>query len=407
MRNQIRVNLVTQVNASAIRNEIRGGMEYIIVPSATLPADTVMNGGLYPKEERDRTYLGLNGTHAPIGHPEDADGNYISAAHPDAVARNYLIGAKNENVQIDLKRDVVLLDKAIPVAKAKETEAGRRLLDRIDSIRKGYGEPIHTSTGLFLDVEQLDEPKTNYRGERYTWIAHNMDWDHDAILLDEPGANSPDQGVGIFANGERGECYTVMVNVDQPDSDMKDGDEDDDDEKDTSLFDRLTEWLKANFAQSGQTSYNNQDPQLYDNTGDREMRDYLINKLTQMGIAVNAESTDEQLKAELDKALAANSVKAEPDGAVLDAINSLKSELAEVKTSLEANKQTELTELRANAKALKINGVTDSVIDRLEKQELVDLIAANGKPAFGINGGFGNQNQPQGVETMKAPWEAN
>jgi hypothetical protein len=46
------------------------------------------------------------------------------------------------------------------------------------------------------------------RGKRYTRIAHNLRYDHLAILLDESGAGTPEEGVGLFLN-EQGTAEPV------------------------------------------------------------------------------------------------------------------------------------------------------------------------------------------------------
>ena len=55
------------------------------------------------------------------------------------------------------------------------------------------GEPIHTSTGIFLNVEDSGVSE-------YGYIAKDMYFDHDAILLGEEGAATPSQGVGMMVN---------------------------------------------------------------------------------------------------------------------------------------------------------------------------------------------------------------
>src|SRR5690606_13959760 len=74
----------------------------------------------------------------------------------------------------------------------------------IDAINAG--QPIHTSTGLLCQREPA--PKG---AEGYQWIARNMQFDHDAILLDEPGAATPEQGVGMMVNGVAIEVITANV----------------------------------------------------------------------------------------------------------------------------------------------------------------------------------------------------
>lgn len=176
--------------AGAIRREKRNGRDVIIVPSATLPDNVVMNDVLYPADEIARSFKGLERKPAPLGHPT-INGKFVSASDPEGLNLGW-IGAWNENVRQEADkngRKRVLLDKVIDVEVANQSEGGKRVLAAIDK-----GEPVHTSNALYAMFEAAngDVP--------YKFIARNMEWDHDAILLDQPGAATPEQGVGMLVN---------------------------------------------------------------------------------------------------------------------------------------------------------------------------------------------------------------
>lgn len=181
----IRVNLRTAVNNADIKTVNEGGREYLVIPSYTLPDNVVMNGGLYLKNEIDASYQTLEDTPAPVSHPMDGD-KYISAYHPKAI-NAYYAGAYNRNVRREGNR--VYLEKWVDTEFAKNSVKGRELLDAV-----AKKQPIHTSTGILLERE----PVTN--GDGYDWIARNMRFDHDAILINETGAATPAQGVGLMVN---------------------------------------------------------------------------------------------------------------------------------------------------------------------------------------------------------------
>ena len=109
------------------------------------------------------------------------------------------VGAWNENVRRENGR--VFLDKVIDVEVANRTEAGRGLMAAINE-----GKPIHTSTGLLADLDTAPENS----GAKY--IAKDIIFDHDAILLNEQGAATPEQGVGMFVNST-GEKIEVVNSV--------------------------------------------------------------------------------------------------------------------------------------------------------------------------------------------------
>lgn len=192
---QVRVNVRSIANAAAVKEVVRNGRTLKIVPSATLPDDVVMNGILYPASEIEASFASLDRTPAPLGHPT-INGKFVSAVDPEGINIGY-IGAWNENVRREGGR--VLLDKVIDVEVANRSEGGRSVLAALES-----GGPIHTSTGLLASLE-------NTKGDGYERIARGIIFDHDAILLNEDGAATPDQGVGMLVNGQQIEVINSAV----------------------------------------------------------------------------------------------------------------------------------------------------------------------------------------------------
>lgn len=182
------VYIQNRVNNAAIqrtKNE-RGDLIYI-VPSYTLPDNVVMNGIKYPADEIANSFHSLEDTPAPIGHPYDADGNYITANSPDGILY-FQCGIFNKNVKrVECEKygHRVYVEKHIHVETAMKSERGQKVINAIDK-----GEPIHTSTGILMNV-------VNVNGED---TASGMLFDHDAILFDEEGAATPADGVGLMVN---------------------------------------------------------------------------------------------------------------------------------------------------------------------------------------------------------------
>ncbi|WP_250901326.1 hypothetical protein [Enterobacter mori] len=192
----IQVNITTKVNSQSIRRETYNGREHLVLPSYTLPANVVMNGGLYTQEQIDAHYKGLEGTLAPLGHPQ-VNGQFVSAFSPEGINAGH-IGAWNRNVKKSGNR--IYLEKWVDVARASESEGGRELLERVAAIERGEDvPPIHTSVAAFLD--QLD-PNDQQRATGAEWVADIHGMDHDAILLHEVGAATPEQGVGLMVNAD-------------------------------------------------------------------------------------------------------------------------------------------------------------------------------------------------------------
>ncbi|MEP5452899.1 hypothetical protein, partial [Roseibium sp.] len=183
-----------------IKRVQREGRETIILPSYAAKADTVLNNILYPKDELETSYAGLNRTPAPYGHPV-LNGQFVPAKDPEAMARTSIF-AWNENARWD--GDRIALDVVIDEARAKESENGRKVLEAIAN-----EQPIATSTGLLCNLEAAtDKP--------YEGIARGIEWDHVAILLNETPAIAPEQGVGIFVNsaGKSEEVKVINSSLD-------------------------------------------------------------------------------------------------------------------------------------------------------------------------------------------------
>lgn len=187
MTKHTRVNITRVLNTKAAKKEKRNGRDVIIVPSATLPDDVIMNRIKYPANEIKKSFKGLEKAPAPLNHPT-VGGKFVSARSPEGINQGW-IGAWNENVRQEKGR--VFLDKVIDVEVANRTEDGKRVLKAIEE-----GKPIHTSTGLVGEVEKVNDAKD------HDMVIRNMEFDHDAILLDFAGAATPEQGVGIFVNSD-------------------------------------------------------------------------------------------------------------------------------------------------------------------------------------------------------------
>lgn len=216
---RLMIQCTTVINREAVTRETIDGIEHIIVKSSTLPDNIVMNGILYPANEIAKGFETLELTHAPIEHPVDSNGHFMSAGDPRAIP-NFYAGAYNANVRRENGR--VHIDKHINVSEAIKTDRGKRLLDRIEELETNDNpRPIHTSVGVFITVDETDGVQTNADGDEYTLIASDMVFDHDAILLDSVGAAQPHQGVGVAVNKEGKELRVNTFMLDSGDKPTK------------------------------------------------------------------------------------------------------------------------------------------------------------------------------------------
>lgn len=204
-----RVNVLTVVNsASNITTETIDGKPHIVVRGITpVVDDIVMNRKLYPAAEIEKAYNTLERNPMPLGHPK-VDGKHVSARDVRAV-NEYHVGAWLQNVShTDGK---VTGDMYVNRQYAESSEKGKRLINRLDEMLAGTNsDPIHISTGLlYSGIAANGESK----GKKYNEIATNMMFDHVAVLLDEPGAGTPAEGVGIFVNAEGDELEIEVCNL--------------------------------------------------------------------------------------------------------------------------------------------------------------------------------------------------
>lgn len=199
--NQLLVNISTLVDNSAIRTETIEGVEFTVLPSKTLPKNVVMNSILYDEKEVEAAISTLDMSPVTIGHPV-VNGKFAPASDPISQAAYGILGAHNRvKGKTDDGRWVV--EKLIPTEQLQNTERGKKLAEAIKHKR-----PIHTSTGVYLTKEP--EIGVNAMGQEYTSRAKINRFDHDAILLNEVGAATPEQGVGLFVNADGEQEVEVM-----------------------------------------------------------------------------------------------------------------------------------------------------------------------------------------------------
>lgn len=331
-----RVQIVQAVNSGRVVDD----GEYLTIKDVSpIVDDIVMNGGLYPAAEIAASYSTLEGTVAPLGHPV-VNGEYVSALEGEALQKFY-IGAVNRNVRYDGGK--VLMDVVINKAQALAHPRGSELIERIAN----GGEPIHVSTGVLL---QRNERDGESKGKKYKWVASNMSFDHNAILLDQPGAGTPEDGVGMFFNSEEVDVYMIQNMEAGVKLEMK--------EEETAgllkfLLDMLAKAAPEGYNLSGANIVPNHSPEN-DEMNETEVKEYVGNMLA------NAE--------------AAFSEK-------LDAANA---KITELESALKANAEAEHGKLVAEA--AEVTGLEANALQGMTAEGLTALIAKS-KPAFGVNTG--------------------
>lgn len=208
--NQKRVHILSAVNAA---NVSKDGATYTIRDVVGAVDDIVMNGRLYPADQLAAGVASLEGKPAPAGHPKSSSGKFISALNGEALASAW-IGSYVRNARHEGGRTMV--DVVVNEAQAKAHPDGAKLVERLDAAIAGTNsDPIHVSTGLMM---QPITANGESRGKRYSSIVTNIQYDHLAILLNERGAATPEDGVGMFVNaGGEQQVESVIVNTEPED----------------------------------------------------------------------------------------------------------------------------------------------------------------------------------------------
>lgn len=438
--NRVMVQCRTLVNRDAVRRESIDGVEHIIVSSSTLPDDIVMNGGLYPSDEIAKSFESLELTLAPVEHP-NIDGQFISANDPRAI-HGFHAGAFNMNVRREDGR--VHVDKYINVAEALKTERGKRLLDRIDELENNSDpRPMHTSVGVFVSAEYTDGPQTNADGDEYTWVARDMVFDHDAILLDSVGAAQPHQGVGVAVNRQGDECkvdefeindelpveIATVVNQSFSEVHKSVGEALERSAIDASwieeLFDdRVVFWSKDQLFEVPYVIDDNDlativgiplpversvtfTPKTNQSEGNA-MRELMLNALAAAGITVNADISDDELLAKYNEIQAnqsdSDSSGAGDDNGIADVVaNALKPLVTKIEGLESKINQSDDAELERLAGVVANSGkypALDADSAKLLGVDKLKEMAANCAPAFGVSPII---NQGNSGEGFKAP----
>lgn len=173
-----RQHITVNLNTSAAYEAERNGRTHVVVPAIT--AQGVMNRILYLPEELDAAIPTCNGRAVTVGHPK-INGEYVASALPEVdTYGTFLSGfiqdaALAGNLWID--RDFL-----------EQHESGQEILDAINN-----EDPINVSWGFYIDIEPV---RGSYNGREFDYIARNIRGEHVAMLPNEIGACSVDDGCG-------------------------------------------------------------------------------------------------------------------------------------------------------------------------------------------------------------------
>lgn len=174
--------------------KVHEGREYLVAPGTSI-VPGVLHGSegplFYPHKQIARNYKDWDDTAITIYHPTN-DFNIPASAKDISVLKKHGIGIiKNTTIgtigqlQHDLWFDVEYTKNA-------DKRYGTDIYGRLSR-----GEPIELSTGLYTKNEPR---KGAYNGKPYHFVARNYRPDHLAILPNQTGACSLQDGCGVLIN---------------------------------------------------------------------------------------------------------------------------------------------------------------------------------------------------------------
>lgn len=155
----------------------------LVVPVVMI-VEGVLNDALLTVQEFGKYVGGWNGRPVVVRHPADESGNDISAAESPETMATYAIGTLY-NARIENSR--LIADMHIDEKKA----CSLGFCGIVEALKAG--KVLEVSTGYFSDAEPSPG---DHNGESYSEIHRNIVPDHLAILPDQEGACSVDDGCG-------------------------------------------------------------------------------------------------------------------------------------------------------------------------------------------------------------------
>lgn len=163
--------------------------EVLSVPVVAI-VEGVLNDFYVPSDEFGKFVNSWEGIPIPVDHPQ-VNGMHVSANLPDILSSRNIGRFHN----VDIQGNKLKGEMWIFVEDAKKKGFGE-VVNRLKN-----GEKIEVSTAYFADTENT---RGKFNGTDYSGIHRNLRPDHLAILPDDVGACSVEQGCGTFQNNRKG-----------------------------------------------------------------------------------------------------------------------------------------------------------------------------------------------------------
>lgn len=181
---------------SLVRTETLKGQEYVVTPAVILVEGVLQPGNaggfreLALATEFGKVPQSWNGRPVTISHPK-IDGSFVSAGLTDVWESGAIVGMLFNTYAEDNKLKTEVWANKTWMEESGYTNTLQRLMD---------GDTMEVSTGLFADTS---EESGIWNGERYDGVWYNIVPDHLALLPNETGACSVEDGCGTSRTNAR------------------------------------------------------------------------------------------------------------------------------------------------------------------------------------------------------------
>lgn len=183
-----------------VRREQHLGRDFVVAP-LTMIVEGVLNGSqgalYYPQDEISKTADAWNGMPIVVYHPT-SNGKHVSARSPNVLNQSYLGNVYNSRFE----------DGKLTAEGWFDIELVKKVDERVYNALMG-SKPLELSTGLFTDNHPAKAGAT-WNGKSYAYTARRYRPDHLAILPDQVGACSIQDGCGVLNNSP--ELQTAVIN---------------------------------------------------------------------------------------------------------------------------------------------------------------------------------------------------
>jgi len=399
--------------ANVNRSQIEVTKTHYNIKSIPITVDNaIMNDVLYPANENKLGMNSMVGNPVTLGHPV-VDGQNASGRSGGGLDDHYSGGTIKS---VYNSSGVWYANASIKKSILNAQDGGSEYATMLDN-----KEDIGVSTGLMFEDNEMSG--VNDKGKPYSKTAINQQYDHLAFLANEQPAGGQDTVMRFNVadvmpqEGWASKAWNAVKSVFKSNEDSFDQIRD-------KIYRKLNEGLSNDVCGryphdvwADHFVYRSENDKLYKQSyaliddevtfvgepievervieyetvtnqdGENVMLEKIKAKLTAANVKTDGLDEDGVLAA-YNELLLKPVEGSTPTGITLeDVTKAVNAAIKPLETQLAANHNVELDGLKTQMKAMTTNKLSDSVIDKMDSQEMKDHLAANGQVGFNVQGG--------------------